>query len=375
MAKPVLILGAGFSRAVFDRFPLTRDLYELTKRYIEQEHERISRSQLERCLAILNQRQGDEGSSQSELLELLMTYLISSQPWKDADELLSDEALFIRLIKKLTDHLENEEGRVFQGFSTLPEWPKTLVTTLHQHRVPVISFNYDTIIERLVYKFRQLIRDEYGVMSSHLYRLPILDLSIRDIEGGSVGHGYAESFHLIKLHGSINWLFNLNRTSQESLVFQRIVASDSPKLDLFDRYRGDCDQETERRREQAKKRIIGNMLPFIIPPMSEKSGYYSHNIIQQIWSYARHAITEATEIYVMGYSLPTTDITSRLLFKEVANRQDLKVFLVNNDNSSELKDRFKSVMPNAEFIHDFLDPSGTGVAQAINHLAESLVNQ
>jgi hypothetical protein len=73
--------------------------------------------------------------------------------------------------------------------------------------------------------------------------------------------------------------------------------------------------------------LLKDKKPLIIPPVSEKSHFYSNQTIRTLWWDARKVLAKANEIFCIGYSLPPTDLTTKLLFRSVA--QPEKVFIVN----------------------------------------------
>jgi hypothetical protein len=50
--------------------------------------------------------------------------------------------------------------------------------------------------------------------------------------------------------------------------------------------------------------------PFVVPPLSTKAPFYSLGVIRELWSDAAHALMAADRVFVIGYSVPLTDLAS-----------------------------------------------------------------
>jgi len=318
--KTVLILGSGFSRAVFpDDMPTVTQLAR-----------RLCREKA------LRKR------PYSQLLkdpELLLSYLHLNQPWKRPEEALRDRALFEEVQLILADYIANCEGQAFQ--SQIPDWTGRLMEYLHKSRAPVISFNYDTVVERLVHHHKLGSQEHNQLLRSHdLYDLPLTPIVAR--EGNALLGKEIETFRLIKLHGSINWFYSGAEGFPGEQVYYRDVDSDSP---AHDNWGGSS--TTSRRIERLSK----DKLPLIIPPVAEKSGYYDNRTIRILWEDARKALKDADELFCVGYSLPMTDLTTKLFLQTVAKPR--RVVIVNkksaqSSDGQRVLDWFTKAFPGVE---------------------------
>ena len=63
--------------------------------------------------------------------------------------------------------------------------------------------------------------------------------------------------------------------------------------------------------------------PVIVPPVSAKE--FSHKILRQTWRGIYKAVSKATELYVLGYSLPKEDQFARLVLGRALRSNRLKV--------------------------------------------------
>lgn len=308
MVKRLLILGSGFSKAVFSNMPTVKELAQHLRR--------------ERAL------QQDPYDKLVDDPELLLSYLSLEQPWKEPSEALEDKALFVRIQKTLAQFIADCEDQAFKN--PIPGWIKRLVEHLHQSRTPVITFNYDTVLERLnskVGKGREV----------DLYDLALSIIWSR--EGEMWQYLRIKRFHLIKLHGSINWFYSGAEGFPGEQVYFRPVDSDSPHTDGINGIP-----------RPEPSRLLKDKVPLIIPPVAEKSRFYPNQTIRTLWWDARKALEKADEIFCVGYSLPATDLTTKLLFRSVAWPE--KVFIVNK-TASKLAERYQKAFPKAEINADF----------------------
>jgi hypothetical protein len=61
--------------------------------------------------------------------------------------------------------------------------------------------------------------------------------------------------------------------------------------------------------EDGRRRNLPGRVPFVVPPAAPKSPYYRNAIIREVWQQAAHALRRADRVFIVGYSLPPTDLT------------------------------------------------------------------
>jgi len=317
--KRVLILGSGFSKAIFSAMPLVDELPEALKD--------IEALQREPYVALAKEP------------ELLLSHLALSQPWRGPSEGLNDHALFLEAQRRLADYIACCEAKAFQA--SPPKWALALLTTLHQTRTPVITLNYDTVVERLLL---QAFPRERGPAEPpreyDLYGLPLSPIWAR--AGNALLKRKAETFRLVKLHGSINWFYSGPEGYPGEQVYYRAVNADSPSQD----HRG-RDGESP-----GIECLCSDKIPLIIPPIAEKSGFYGNKTIRALWMAARTALAGAEEILCVGYSLPETDLTMRLFLQSVARPR--RLIIANREppcskKGEKLVERYKEAFPGVAF--------------------------
>ena len=116
--------------------------------------------------------------------------------------------------------------------------------------------------------------------------------------GGRAGYGAwappeRTAFTLLKLHGSANWYYS----GRPDFYGEDILYADVPAF-------GDAAAGDERR--HADKETL------IIPPVTEKTTYFRNETVNRVWLEAADALGTADRVFVIGYSLPPSDLGMRL---------------------------------------------------------------
>ena len=144
----VFLLGAGFSRAISDQMPVLKEM-----------------SKISRCRIDLPSRVGSLTSN----VEHLMTYLSQPQPWLSEPDNLENRAAFLRVTREIASLMEERTSQAVMD--CCPVWLKTLVKYWHETKAVVITFNYDTLIERAI----EHIEPEPGdpLSADNIYPIPM----------------------------------------------------------------------------------------------------------------------------------------------------------------------------------------------------------
>ena len=108
--------------------------------------------------------------------------------------------------------------------------------------------------------------------------------------GGGLGNALIESGPTItKLHGSVNWLAPRNSPASGDVFWYNPIATIDPVL-------------------------MKGLKPLIVPPTLEKSLFLENPFLSMVWQTARAQLGSARRIFVIGYSLPSSDAYVELLF-------------------------------------------------------------
>ena len=294
----VFILGAGFSRAINASMPMMSDLTAAvhTNDCID----------LPPPLKDLGNRKYMEIK---ENVELWLTYLYPRQPW--LHDHFNDLNLSVanRIIKYITELIEAGTFAAVQ--SPPPPWLITLVKQWHHRRASVITLNYDTLVERIARRLGIELTQLYSSASSR------------------------ETFEFIKLHGSINWRSFEDDGDSGSGCFMEVAPWTS-----------------QNNPNDSEARALTDTDPFIIPPLTEKSIYYENTEIRQLWQRAGDAIDAATRVFVIGYSLPASDMGMQLFLMRSLLDESTPWYLINPDSGA--LNHFNSLLPRYRFIDSFI---------------------
>ncbi len=150
----------------------------------------------------------------------------------------------------------------------------------------VITFNYDLGLEYSLYRNKLL---------------PDYCLGDLPLKGNSVTY--------LKLHGSINWGRCSNEECGKIVPYREFRETESkagldygilPIISRLKRLKcSSCNKTLEEN-------------PFIVPPTWNKTAF--HEQIEQVWRRAANELKDAENIFVLGYSFPSTDMFFRYLF-------------------------------------------------------------
>jgi hypothetical protein len=303
--KEVFLLGAGFSKAVHSSMP---DLKELSSKVRERCENRGNK--LPPPLPDLENN-----------IELWLTYLSQSQPWLTEYYNLQNRALFLHMTEIIRQVL-NETTREAVA-QDCPEWLYSLIKWWHKNTSSVITFNYDTLIERVVLNALK----DVGIGTQDIY--PVSFTNIMSRRFPIVGDTQKDSFRLFKLHGSVNWYYSGAPSFHGEVLY---YGSISPW--------GEVSEWENQSISEASDKV-----PLIVPPTSEKTTYFQHETLRQIWLKASASLSAATHVYCIGYSLPVTDLGIRFFLQHGRPQEKISLVIVNKD--SEVVEHYQKLLGNS----------------------------
>ena len=268
----VFILGAGFSRAVSDRMPLTDELGNA-------------------CLKFngLQDAQGVPPEFKGGRFETWLSSIAEPQPYLPEPSNLENQVLFV----KFSDAIGQVLGSCVHDVLSNPpaRWLAKFVTATHVRQATVITFNYDTLVECAV-SHRKIWQPDLTE--------PVAWTEVTgDVPGwpaGAIRWGaeLVDTFRLLKLHGSLNWFW---------------TPGDATGLSVARRLLPGTFEASEPYTEEDRRRQLPARVPFVVPPSATKSSYYQNRLVRELWIQAGEALTAASHVSLIGYSLPITDLT------------------------------------------------------------------
>jgi len=126
------------------------------------------------------------------------------------------------------------------------------------------------------------------------------------------GHHYQATYRLFKLHGSINWYYSGYK--------------DIPAYQIFLVGSSNVISEEEKN--------IKDLMPVIIPPVLDKTYFFKQSTIRAQWSEVKHILNRAKKIYIIGYSMPQTDLTVKFMLQSFI-KKNAEVIVVNKDEDKK----------------------------------------
>jgi NAD-dependent SIR2 family protein deacetylase len=147
-------------------------------------------------------------------------------------------------------------------------------------------------------------------------------------------------YKIIKLHGSLNWKY-CNCCGQTLLT---------PWDRTIDLKRGKFLGYTypEKQEYEYFCPIDGTEFQtLIMPPSSVK--FLTHPVINQLFSEASREIRSTKKIIFVGYSLSSSDVHIKALFKKQL-KENIKIIVINQKNSLRLMNKYLALSKDIEFI-------------------------
>jgi hypothetical protein len=211
-----------------------------------------------------------------------------------------------------------------------------------KHTISIITFNYDIAIDFALYK---------NNISANYF----VDNFV-----------HSEGISLLKLHGSLNWAQDLNSKQVDVWRFDNYFqsknfdidhrSSDFININITDDYGEKFSDDfiripigTEITSFKSERLNNGGSGPVIIPPTWNKS--YYHSAIAQAWIQAAKELTDAENIFIIGYSFPPSDSFFYYLYSlGTAGEIPFKRLWIFNPNSTGIVEkRFAEILgPAAE---------------------------
>jgi len=313
----VFVLGAGFSKAINTVMPV---LGELQTRVQDK----------------LNAR-GIEISDDLEAigdLERWLSLLAEPAPWLSPPEQLSDTALFLHVSQAIHDVVNDDQERAATGLA--PDWLQALVRHWHDTGAPVITFNYDCLVELA---YLDMMPESGTYWPWDLYAIPITPAWVR---AGGGARQRPQSFRLLKLHGSLGWWYSGPEAPESDPIY-------------WMGWDGHFGQGTRQLwAEFGGDGLVSDKIPMIVPPAATKAPFYKNRLLASQWAQAAEALHDAEELVLMGYSAPATDLTVTTLI--ATNFKGRAIVPVNIDRSIiDSAGRLGNRSSPPEVVENFID--------------------
>lgn len=306
MDSDVYLLGAGFSKAVSDEMPNTKQLGKAIAERLAQSGHDVS------TLAVLFDYD----------FEAWLSYLAEERPWATPSDNLRNRALFLDASRLIAVQLHWDQSRI--SGQDRP-WLNRLVRYWHRQQSVALTLNYDTLIEEAVQASLTQSSGE-RVHFPSIYVVPITNPMLR--QAGTFGGKDPDTMRFLKLHGSTNWYYSGSDTPHGETIYYGGLTHgwDASRPEVV----GDQSLDP-----------LEDKVPYIVPPTGTKSTFFNNETIRAQWAVAERFARGQGRLVVIGYSLPESDRMMRTFLAEGLGHRPL--VLVNSDPG--IVHHFRKLLP------------------------------
>lgn len=324
----VIVLGAGATRAFLPAAPLAEDDYNLGHlsaqfRGFPYAYKLLESERHRRSNGTIN-------------IEQLMTRLQGRMPYDSSDATAQQSLLLSELMREFKRKITFARQKEFHR-DELTAFAHLCVNK----GVTCITFNYDDVLDQALWEVNPRHRGNPGHMipkhwhpdGGYGFFIRPSSLAVHD----KSQYMNTTAMLLLKLHGSINWYprkgerppYNLNAMHHDENWFSSPPDVFSPPQAMVARH-----FEPD---------------PFIIPPVLDKTALSNEPILQVVWSLAKDAISRASRVYFVGYSMPVTDMAASFLFNESLEGRSHIICVINlaidEGSKEQIRSAYRKVFP------------------------------
>ncbi len=306
--RPAFLLGAGFSKSISGRMPTMAELGARLVDAARQDTELLS------LLTPPMRKTLEEGIVPYGDFETWLSLVATDPPYLSAHRRDVNRAVFGLLASRVADEVLEAQAEATEKVEP-PGWLLSLISLWHELRAPVITLNYDLLVEACVREPMSL----WGLWQSSPHRVKPGDLTLQrpalaltDLVGGyGVQHEPTSTFQLLKLHGSLSWFRSIDdhRGDRAATVVRLDEHPPSWGQPAGHQIAAASDALARASYDEARQRMI-------VPPQADKSAMFGHSFVSTVWRAAAVALAEATSLSLIGCSLPKTDLAVRGLLSE-----------------------------------------------------------
>jgi hypothetical protein len=311
-----MVLGAGFSHALFSAMPMIDRLGEMVR-------ERLDASDRDKL---------PPGKFEHGRFEEWFSYISEPQPHLDPEEVADARTLVIRVTRVISEVLSEVQLQALE-FKP-PKWFWDFLSVLHVLRAQVLTLNYDNFIESGIHSlglpnpggFDATAVCEDDILAglppcADFPGIAVQSPPWRTYAGNPISSELRRqnTFKLLKLHGSLSWFWLPDSAGGSTLRRWRLPGVFGERWD----------RSEERRRQELPAHEV-----FIIPPAALKGHRLREPATRELWRRAAQALREAERVVFVGYSVPLADHSLvGMLSSELAGRE-VNIQIVNPDAAS-----------------------------------------
>ena len=336
--RDVFILGAGFSKAIAMQMPTMVELgAEVRERLAE----------VPSLSSAIPDSLGDN-------IELWMTYLSQPQPWLREPDIYLHRSLGGRIRRSIAAVIEERTAQA--SASLAPDWLRRLILSWHRREAVIITLNYDTLVEKAARDLK-VSENISALLPVDIY--PPYFANIASRSGvGLWGRNSDRTFRLLKLHGSVNWYYS----GREEFHGETIFFSDVPEFGPV------CDEAAHYATTRRLRDMAADKETLLIPPIAEKTTYFNNETVRGLWKDAAAALQAAAALYIIGYSLPISDLGMQFFLAGSSPDADSPVHVVNTDKNT--LERYRKFLQRPDIRADYVGPDNPVVRFACDYADE-----
>ena len=336
--RDVFILGAGFSKAIAMQMPTMVELgAEVRERLAE----------VPSLSSAIPDSLGDN-------IELWMTYLSQPQPWLREPDIYLHRSLGGRIRRSIAAVIEERTAQA--SASLAPDWLRRLILSWHRREAVIITLNYDTLVEKAARDLK-VSENISALLPVDIY--PPYFANIASRSGvGLWGRNSDRTFRLLKLHGSVNWYYS----GREEFHGETIFFSDVPEFGPV------CDEAAHYAATRRLRDMAADKETLLIPPVAEKTTYFNNETVRGLWKDAAAALQAAAALYIIGYSLPISDLGMQFFLAGSSPDADSPVHVVNTDKNT--LERYRKFLQRPDIRADYVGPDNPVVRFACDYADE-----
>jgi SIR2-like domain len=362
MSTVVFILGAGASRdcggpLMGDFLDIAHDL-ELSNRLTIAEKIQFAKvfTAISALQSVHSKAKLDTYNIESVFTTLELAQIIQRLPGIKVDEIPGTiEALKTVIARTLELRIRfplTDDGiQAPEPYGQFVELVSFLIARAHPRQtVSIITFNYDVAID--VALLRANIPVDYAIETPAQEQNP------------------REKLPLLKLHGSLNWAVEESAPNSvrpldlQQYFRERDVAVTTPSGDNKEIYLSILPRLVSFFEKRHSLKV--KPLPYIVPPSWNKADY--HKALTNVWASAAQQLSEALYIFVIGYSLPSTDSFFRQLYAlgSAGPARLRKIVVYDPDPTGGVDARFKDLLGTG--VTSRYEPEKRDFKNAIAHI-------
>ncbi len=287
MKKTVYVIGAGFSVGL--GFPLTNGMLDYIWDGLDNPTKKLLPKIIEFHNGTFNRNDLLSHPNIEDLLTQIDTNIALFEHTRQEEGTFTKsevEAVKNNILNTIVTKFHIQAEDVFGDLSSKFQWLSAFKKLVQEQKATIISFNYDLIIEQLLFD-NDLSASHYGF-----------------------GKGSREQIRILKPHGSLNWHAQTQddkATSETGKIEENLRERledgvDNQVVYLFKKYRSPISKKPTRL-----------YIPYIIPPTFLKN--FEAPIYKKTMQQCVDVLGQANEIVFIGYSLPTSDFYAKFMLR------------------------------------------------------------